>query len=101
MKYKDFEEKLTSMQNKIGDESSNLILDDMAVLLTDNQTMNKEIENKQAEIENLKSSIEKLQKVNSNLLMQLPVFKEEKREEERKERHSLRDSFDENGHFKR
>ena len=102
MKYKEFEDKITSMQNKIGDTPSNLILDDIAVLLTDNQEMNKNLEEKDTEIKNLKASIDKLQKVNGNLLLQLPVFKEEKKEEpKRKEHHSMRDSFDEFGNFKR
>ena len=101
MKYKEFENKITSMQDKIGDSSANLILDDIAVLLTDNQVMNKELEDKDSEIENLKASIDKLQKVNGNLLLQLPVMKEEKKEEPKKNYRSMRDSFDEYGNFKR
>lgn len=103
MKYKDFENKISSMQDKIGDTSSNLILDDVAVLLTDNQEMNNTLESKEKEIESLKSSIDKLQKVNANLLMQIPAIKEEKREEEEapKRYHSMREAFDEKGNFKR
>lgn len=102
MKYKDFEEKISSMQDKIGDDSSNLILDDVAVLLTDNQKMNQEIDSKEEKIKTLENSIEKLQKVNANLLMQLPVMKEEHKEEvkEKKEYHSMREAFDEFGNFK-
>lgn len=101
MKYKEFENKISSIQDKIGDNSANLILDDIAVLLTDNQEMNKNLEEKDTEIKNLKASIDKLQKVNGNLLLQLPVFKEEKKEEPKKKYHSMRDSFDEFGNFKR
>lgn len=102
MKYKEFEDKISSMQNKIGDDSANLILDDVAVLLTDNQQMNNELETKDKEIENLKSSIDKLQKVNGNLLLQIPAIKEVKKEESKKrEYHSMRDAFDEKGNFKR
>ena len=54
MKYKEFEDKISLMQNKIGDDSANLILDDVAVLLTDNQQMNQEIEAKEKEIKDLK-----------------------------------------------
>lgn len=101
MKYKEFEEKISSMQDKIGDDSSNLILDDVAVLLTDNQKMNQDLENRDKEIENLKSSIEKLQKVNGNLLLQIPSIKEVKNEETPKTYHSMREAFDEFGNFKR
>lgn len=96
MKYKEFEDKISLITDKIGNDSSNLILDDVAVLLTDNQQMNNELETKDKEIESLKSSIDKLQKVNGNLLLQIPAIKEVKKEEEkRKEYHSMRDAFDE------
>ena len=101
MKYKEFEDKISLITDKIGNDSSNLILDDVAVLLTDNQQMNNELETKDKEIESLKSSIDKLQKVNGNLLLQIPAIKEVKEEPKRREYHSMRDSFDEKGNFKR
>ena len=102
MKYKEFEEKISSMQDKIGDNSSNLILDDVAVLLTDNQKMNQDLEDKDKKIEELKSSIDKLQKVNGNLLLQIPSIKEVREKEDTpKKYHSMRESFDEFGNFKR
>ena len=100
MKYKEFDDKMTQMLNKIGDDSSNLIFDDIAVLLTDNQKMNNDLEAKDREIESLKSSIDKLQKVNGNLLLQIPAIKAEKKEEPKKEYHSMREAFDEFGKFK-
>ena len=101
MKYKEFEDKISLITDKIGNDSSNLILDDVAVLLTDNQQMNNELETKEKEIESLKSSIDKLQKVNGNLLLQIPAIKEVKEEPKKKEYHSMRDAFDEKGNFKR
>lgn len=101
MKYKEFEDKISLITDKIGNDSSNLILDDVAVLLTDNQQMNNELETKDKEIESLKSSIDKLQKVNGNLLLQIPAIKEVKEEPKKKEYHSMRDAFDEKGNFKR
>lgn len=101
MKYKEFEDKISLITDKIGNDSSNLILDDVAVLLTDNQQMNNELETKEKEIESLKSSIDKLQKVNGNLLLQIPAIKEVKEEVKKKEYHSMRDAFDEKGNFKR
>jgi hypothetical protein len=90
------------MLDKIGNEASNLILDDVAVLLTDNQNMNQEIINKNEEIQKLKDLNSRLQQVNSNLLLQIPVNKEEKNEDQKERRKvfSMREAFDEKGNFK-
>ena len=40
MDYKAYDSKISSMLDKIGTEASDKILDDVAVLLTDNQSMN-------------------------------------------------------------
>lgn len=102
MEYKKFEEKTNSMLDKIGNEASNLILDDVAVLLTDNQNMNQVINSKDEEIQKLKDLNSRLQQVNSNLLLQIPVNKEEKNEDqnERRKVFSMREAFDEKGNFK-
>ena len=102
MEYKKFEEKTNSMLDKIGNEASNLILDDVAALLTDNQNMNQEIINKNEEIQKLKDLNSRLQQVNSNLLLQIPVNKEEKNEDQKERRKvfSMREAFDEKGNFK-
>lgn len=103
MEYKDYDDKLTSMLDKIGGDSANLILDDVAVLLTDNKQMNEELVNKDKEIERLNNLNTRLQKVNGNLLLQIPVQKEEKKEEEKADspKYNLNEAFDENGKFKR
>lgn len=103
MKYKDYDEKMTSMLSKIGNESSNLILDDVALFLTDNQQMNDELNKKNEEIERLKNLNTKLQQVNGNLLLQIPVTKEEKEESivKKANNFSMREVFDEKGNFKR
>lgn len=105
MKYKDYDEKMTSMLSKIGNESSNLILDDVALFLTDNQQMNEELKNKDDEIERLKNLNTKLQQVNGNLLLQIPITKEEKKDDsssaKKENTFSMRDVFDEKGNFKR
>ena len=54
MKEADFQEKLNSIQEKIGEDASNLILDEIGVLLTDNKAMNNTIDDKDKEIERLK-----------------------------------------------
>ena len=68
MKEADFQEKLNSIQEKIGVDASNLILDEIGVLLTDNKAMNNTIDDKDKEIERLKKTNETLQNVNGNLL---------------------------------
>ena len=50
MKEADFQEKLNSIQEKIGVDASNLILDEIGVLLTDNKSMNNLIDDKDKEI---------------------------------------------------
>ena len=43
MEYKEYDNKVSSMLDKIGNDSAGLILDDVAVLLTDNKQMNEEL----------------------------------------------------------
>ena len=77
MKNQEFQDKMNSMQEKIGKDASSLILDDVALLLTDNQTMNKTIEDKDEEIKKLKARNESLMNVNANLLQQIPMGSED------------------------
>lgn len=107
MKEAEFQEKLNSIQEKIGEEASNLILDEIGILLTDNKNMNGEIQNKQNEIERLKKTNETLQNVNGNLLQQVsmaedPDIKKQKeiQAEENKKPFDFRTAFDEYGNFK-
>ena len=102
MKNKDFQNKMNGIQEKIGEEASNLILDDIGVLLTDNQSMTDELKNKDDEIERLKKTNETLQKVNSNLLQQVSMgddIEERKPEEKKKEPFNFRSVFDEKRKF--
>ena len=71
MKKEEFDSKMTQMLEKIGSDSSNLILDDVAVLLSDNENMNVEIDKRNQEIADLKKRNETLQRVNGNLLLQV------------------------------
>lgn len=104
MKNEDFEKTMNSIQEKIGEEASSLILDDIGILLTDNQNINKELETKNNEIIKLKQDKETLQRVNSNLLQQIPMGDEEDlnpKEKEPKKRQPLdfRSVFDEKRKF--
>ena len=103
MEYKEYDSKMTSMLDKIGNDSANLILDDVAVLLTDNKKMNEDLASKDDEIKRLNDLNARLQKVNGNLLLQIPVQKEEKNESEKAEsnHYNINEAFDEFGNFKR
>jgi hypothetical protein len=111
MKKEEFDSKMSSMLEKIGTDNSNLILDDVAVFLSDNQAMNEEIEKKNKEINDLKSRNETLQRVNGNLLQQVgtsikeddeksTAYKKKDIAEEGKPIFNMRDAFDSNGNFK-
>lgn len=103
MEYKEYDNKMTSMLEKIGNDSANLILDDVASFLTDNKQMNEDLTKKDDEIKRLNELNSRLQKVNSNLLLQIPVNKNEDKKEEKADfpKYNLAEAFDENGKFKR
>ena len=105
MKSKEFQDKMQSMLDTIGDEKANLILDSVGELMTDNEKMNADLQTKQDEIESLKKMNQTLQKVNGNLLQQVAVADEPVKEEEKSEKQKLvfdmRSCFDEHGNFKR
>ena len=101
-----FQEKMNSIQEKIGQDASNLILDEIGILITDNQDTNKQIEDKDKEIENLKKTNQTLQNVNGNLLQQIAVADENdipenfnKTEPEKKQPFNFKDVFDEKRKF--
>jgi len=104
MKQNEFQDKLNSIQEKIGEEASNLILDEIGILLTDNQNMNNVILDKDKEIERLKKTNETLQNVNGNLLQQVAMAEDPmtitQKEEEIKKPFDFRSAFDEYGNFK-
>ena len=105
MKHEEFQNKMNSIQEKIGEEASNLILDEIGVLLTDNQSMLNTISDKDKEIERLRKTNETLQNVNGNLLQQVamaedPETKQKEKEPEKKTPFDFRTAFDEYGNFK-
>ena len=105
MKQEEFENKMNSIQEKIGQEASSLILDEIGALLTDNKQMNTQLEEKDTQITKLKQDKETLQAVNGNLLQQVAMGKdttniENKEKEEIKKPFDFRTAFDEYGNFK-
>ena len=82
--------------------ASNLILDEIGILLTDNQAMNTSLADKDKEIERLKKTNETLQNVNGNLLQQVAMGEDTvniPKKEEPKKAFDFRSVFDEKRKF--
>ena len=98
-----------SLTEKLGEEQSALIADDIGLLITANADIQKSIQSKDEEIKQLRSDKEKLVSANSNLLRQIPMGfeapkpapKQPEAEESSLSHFSFRDAFDENGNFKK
>lgn len=105
MKEKDFNELITNMQAKLGEEASGLIADDLGMLISDNKAVNDTESRYQDEIKMLKDQKEKLIATNGNLLQQISFGVEEQAKEEVKEeprKHiDFREFIDASGNFKR
>lgn len=105
MKEKEFEKSIKDMKEKLGEENSGLILDDLGLLITDNSAMNKTLKEKEAQIEQLKKDKENLLNVNANLFQQVSIGEEEdetkKKEEQKPVPFDFRSAFDEKGNFKK
>lgn len=103
MQSKEFQDKMQSMLDTIGNDNANLILDDVGLLMTDNEKMNADLQAKDNEIEKLKKLNATLQKVNGNLLMQVSVAEEQPSRSDEVEKQKpavdLRTCFDKNGRF--
>jgi len=93
----------TKIIEKLGDDNSALILDDIGLLLTENNNTLNEIKTLKSEKENLEARYKSLVEVNGKLLQQIPVGFEKPQEEkeEKKEHFSFQNMFDEKGNFKR
>lgn len=103
MKKEDLQKLFDGIQEKIGKENYAKMSDDIGVLITDNENMNNTISNKDSEIQKLKDNNELLITANGNLLQQVGMGEEPKRNEVRDEpkKFSLKDAFDEKGNFKK
>ena len=106
MQEKDFEKLTSGIQEKLGEEYSAKIADDLGLLISDNASINKTIKEKDALIQKLKQDKENLIQVNGNLLQQVAMGEEETHikeaeEEKPKEPFNYRSVFDENGNFRR
>ena len=99
-----FEETLQKMQEKIGKDNAGIIADDIASLLSYENSRNKDIKKQEKQIEKLQKDKEMLIEANGNLLQQISVESKEilepqKEEKEEKKKINIRDAFDKNGNF--
>ena len=97
------EEYTNKIQEKLGKETSSMIADDLANLLTYDSKIRTDIKNKDDEIMKLKKDKEVLIEANGNLLQQIPFGKEEvidKKTENEEKNFDFKTVFDKNG-FKR
>lgn len=101
MTREEHEKIMQSIQNKLGEENSGLIADDLGLLMTDNQTMNEVIQNKENQISQLEIDKRTLITTNGNLLKQVSVGFEtvEPEEPEQPKRFDFKSVFDEKGNF--
>ena len=96
---------LTSMKDKLGEENSALISDDLGNLITKNTEVFNTLNNKNKEIERLNDLNQKLVSANGSLLQQVGAGMEKSThgevEETPKKSFDFRDAFDEKGRFKK
>lgn len=106
MTNKEFEDKLNSIQEKIGKDNASKIADDIGLLLTDNANTNKQLKEKDDLIKNLRQDKENLINVNGSLLQQVAMGTDEdlnpdKPKKEEKKIIDFRAGFDAKGNFKK
>lgn len=101
-----FDEIQTSITNKLGEENSSMIADDMANLITLNTNHEQTITNLNEEITKLKKDKETLITANGNLLQKIGVqeesiLKPKKDEDEVYTPFDFSSVYDEKGNFKK
>lgn len=104
MKQEDFEKLQNNMKEKLGKDNFAKISDDMATLMTENNSMNKQIDDGKSEITKLKEDKSNLIETNGNLMQKISVGFQEPvplpNEKKEKKEIVLKDCFDEKGNFK-
>lgn len=107
MKNEDVKKWIDGVNKKLGKENAGKIADDLGILITDTDTVNKEMEKRNKEIESLKNDKEMLLTTNANLLQQVGEIDEPEddihkggKEKEEYKPFDYRMAFDKNGEFK-
>lgn len=106
MKNEDLNVITDSIKEKLGDEATALIADDLGLLISENTKIFNEMNTREKEITRLKENNEKLVLANGKLLQQVPIAHDNKQKESEEDNNSkksfsLNDVFDKNGHFKK
>lgn len=106
MKKEELNKALETMQNKLGQEQSSIIADDLGILVTDNEKMNKDYDDLMEKYHKSEIRNQQLVEANSNLLRQVSAPPETSRsyggEEDRtkqKKDIDIRTAFDAKGNF--
>ena len=103
MKKEEQQKLFKGIEKKLGKENYSKIADDIGVLITDNENMNNTIANKDTEIKDLKENNNLLITANGNLLQQVGMGEEHKKEDDDSKKGqpkiSLKSAFDEKGNF--
>lgn len=105
MKNEEMTNLTNSIRQKLGDEASAKISDDLGTLITNNAQMNKDISERDTKIDNLQKDKESLIETNGNLLKQVSMGfddrgnKNEEKDDKPKS-FNFKDCFDEKGNFK-
>lgn len=102
----DLEKITASIQEKLGEETSAMITDDLANIITIKSNYDKELENNKNEITKLKKDKDVLIEANGNLLQKVKMGAEPKKEEKEEKKQDAKNfnfsaMFDEKGNFKR
>ena len=96
---------LNSINEKLGEEYSALISDDLGNLITKNTEVFNTLSNKEKEIDRLNNLNQKLISANGSLLQQVGAGFEKNphdtEDDPPKKSFDFRDAFDEKGHFKK
>ena len=95
-----------SIKEKLGEDNVALIGDDLGMLITENNKSITAINDLNKSVKDLEDKNRLLIDANSRLLTQIPMEKEDTREQEKEEsskpkEFTLMDLFDDKGHFKK
>lgn len=95
-----------SIKTKLGDDNVAVIGDDLGMLITENNKSINAINDLNGKVKTLEDKNKLLIDANSRLLTQIPMEKEDTKAQENEgsskpKEFTLRDLFDEKGHFKR
>lgn len=106
MDSKILDEITNSIKSKLGDDNVALISDDLGMLITENNKSVNTINELREDVTTLTDKNNLLTSANSRLLTQIPMEKDDTKRQENEESSkpkafTLKDLFDEKGHFKK